>query len=368
MPENNITIIAKINNPSIKTEIGEIISQTEGCILKSSDREGLCDLLILEIGEDLQKEFLVIHSLINRGEVKNIFLTSSRTEPEVIIQALRSGVKEFFPQPLKKDEVRAALEKFRDKKLQVSLSRGRGKIIDLLGSKGGVGTTTIAVNLAASLHELEGAPSVALVDINPLLGEIPLFLNIKASFDWGELVKNINRVDSTFLMSIVAKHSSGIFVLPSATAFDGVMATSEVIDKLLDLMQTTFDYVVIDSGKHLNTASLKILKRSDRVFLISILDLPYLTNARRLLRIFNDLGFPSDDHSDIIINRFHKRSMIKQAVAEKSLNKKFFWLIPNDYKATCSAINQGMPVVLLEPRCELSRNFKAMASLIAGRK
>ena len=94
-----------------------------------------------------------------------------------------------------------------------------------MGSKGGVGTTTIAVNLATSLHELKGSPSVVLVDMNPLLGEIPLFLNIKASFDWGELVKNINRVDSTFLMSILAKHTSGIYVLPAATALDGVLAT-----------------------------------------------------------------------------------------------------------------------------------------------
>ena len=368
MAKNSIIIRIEVKNPTARKELEEIISLIDGFQLQGPEDPSPFDLLILEIGEELQKEFLVIHSILNRGEVKDIFVTSPRTESEVIIQALRSGVKEFFSQPLKKDEVRAALEKYRDKKIKTSLSRGRGKIIDLVGSKGGVGTTTIAVNLATSLHELEGSPSVALLDINPLLGELPLFLDIKSFFDWGELVKNINRVDSTFLMSIMAKHSTGIYVLPGATALDGVIATAEVIEKLLDLLQTTFDYIVIDSGKHLNNTSLKILKNSEKVFIVSILDLPGLANSRRLLKIFQDLGFPKKEQTEIIINRFQKKSLISQEEAEKSLNRKIFWSFPNEYQTTCSAINQGKPLCVLEPRAELTKKFKDLASMISGKK
>jgi len=367
MSDKNITIKTEIKNPGNKREIEEILAQTEGCVLQTSDQEGPCDLLIIEIGEDLQKDFMIIHSKLNSGEAGDVFVTSSRTEPEVLIQALRSGIKEFLPQPLNPEEVKTALKKFRDKKLNITLSRGRGKIIDLVGSKGGVGTTTIAVNLATGLHELKGAPSVVLVDMNPLLGEIPLFLNIKASFDWGELVKNINRVDSTFLMSILASHPSGIYVLPAATAFDGVLATAEVIEKLLSLMLTAFDYVIIDSGKHLNNTSLKVLKHSDLVLLVSILDLACLTNARRLLKTFQDIGFPKKEKTEIIINRFQKKSMISQEEAVKSLNKKIYWLLPNDYRTTMSAINQGKPISMIDPKSELARNFVKLATMVAER-
>jgi pilus assembly protein CpaE len=368
MTEKPIAARIEVKNSAVRMELERIFSSIDGFQLQSSDDSGRCDLLILEIGEELQKELLVVHSLLNRGEVKEVFVTSFRTDPEVIIQALRAGVKEFFPQPLKREEVQTALEKFRTEKSKNVFSRGRGKIIDLVGCKGGVGTTTIAVNLATSLHDLDGVPSVALLDVNPLLGELPLFLDIKSSFDWGELVKNISRVDSTFLMSIMAKHPTGIYVLPSATVLDGVIATSEVIEKLLDLLQTTFDYIVIDSGKHLNNTSLKILKYADRVFLVSILDLPCLTNVRRLLRIFQDLGFPKKEQTEIIVNRYQKKSIISMEEASRSLNRPIYWSIPNDYRATCSAINQGKPLCVVDPRADLCRNFKTLALEVAGKR
>jgi pilus assembly protein CpaE len=367
MTDKKIIIRTEIKNPGNKKEVEEILAQTEGCVLQASDQEGPCDLLIIDIGEDLQKDFMIIHSKLNSGEAGDVFVTSSRTEPEVLIQALRSGVKEFLPQPLNPEEVRTALNKYRDKKFNITLSRGRGKIIDLVGTKGGVGTTTIAVNLATSLHALKGNPSVVLVDMNPLLGEIPLFLDIKASFDWGELVKNINRVDSTFLMTILAKHPSGVFVLPAATALDGVLATGEVIEKLLSLMLMAFDYVVIDSGKHLNNASLKVLKSADLVLMVSILDLGSMTNTRRLLKTFQNIGFPRKEKTEIIINRFQKRTMITLDEATKTLNKKIFCLLPNDYQTSVSAINQGKPISILEPKSDLARNFVRLASMIADR-
>ena len=249
-----------------------------------------------------------------------------------------------------------------------ALPQARGKIFNIIGSKGGVGTTTISVNLAVSLAQLEGTPSVGLIDLNPFLGELPLFLDIKATFDWHELVKNIHRVDSAFLMSIMAKHSSGIYVLPSAMALDGTMATTDVIDRLLTIMKTVFDYIIIDSGKYLNDTSLKMLNYSDKVLLATVLDLASLTNTKKLLKIFQDLGFPGKGKVEILINRSQKRNLISPNEAEKTLNKPIFWSIPNNFQATTSAINQGIPIPLLEPKSELAKNFKELASLLTGKK
>jgi pilus assembly protein CpaE len=364
MTSTSISTRIAVKNLSIQKAIKDIITSIPGFQLQDPNEKEHCDLLVLEIGEDLQKEILAIHAIINRGEVKDIFVTSPKSDPEVIIQAMRAGIKEFFPQPLIKDEFRIAMETYRDKKFKAALGQKRGKIIDLVGSKGGVGTTTIAVNLAINIHDMPGSPSVALLDINPMLGELPLFLDIKTAFDWVDLVKNINRVDSVFLMSIMAKHPSGIYVLPAATALDGAMATSDIIEKLVDLMQSTFDYTIIDSGKHINNTYLKILKYSQQVFIVSTLDLPCLTNIRRLLKIFQDLGFPKKEQIEILVNRFQKKSLISMEEAEKSLNKKIFWTFPNDYPITMSAINQGRPLNVIDSRADLTKKIHGFAQLI----
>ncbi len=368
MPKKFVLVKLDCKNPEIKKELEGILSSVEGFHLQGPDTSGPCDLLIMEIGENLQKEFLVIHSLQSKGEAREIFVTSPRTESDVLLQALRAGVKEFFQQPLKKEEIVSALEKYKERILGRSLPQVRGKIFNIIGSKGGVGTTTISVNLAVSLAQLEGTPSVGLIDLNPFLGELPLFLDIKATFDWKELVKNIHRVDSAFLMSIMAKHSSGIYVLPSAMALDGTMATTDVIDRLLTIMKTVFDYIIIDSGKYLNDTSLKMLNYSDKVLLATVLDLASLTNTKKLLKIFQDLGFPGKEKVEILINRSQKRNLISPNEAEKTLNKPIFWSIPNNFQATTSAINQGIPIPLLEPKSELAKNFMNLALLLTGKK
>ena len=368
MAENSIRVKVAVKNRTVKKEMEDILSFIYGFSLVDENDPGTCDLLIMEIGEDLRKEFLAVQSAIGKGAAESIFVTAAKTDPEMIIQALRAGVKEFFSQPLKREEVIASLEKFRDNRLKaVPGNRPKGKIVNLLGSKGGVGTTTIAVNLATGLRELEGSPSVALLDVNPLLGDLPIFLDIKASLDWGELVKNISRVDSTFLMSIMAKHETGIFVLPSATMLDGVMATREVIDKLLGLLKSSFDYVVVDSGNHANNTSLKILTMADQVLLVSLLDLPCLTNTRRLLKTFQDLGFPRKEQTEVVVNRFLKNSLIGMEEAEKSLGRKIYWSIPNDYRTAVSAINQGKPLNRIDPKGDLAKNFRMLAQQVSGK-
>jgi len=367
MADNPILVRFEMKQPKVKEELEGIISSTEGFQLDNSSSAVSCDLLILEIGEDLKKEFQLAHNLQDSGMAREIFFTSSRLDPELLLQALRVGAKEFFPQPIKKEEVKTALLKLKER-------RGKGKfdgekrkdvkIIDVIGSKGGVGNTTLAVNLAASLIETPGSPLVALIDMNLLFGEIPIFLNIESVFNWGEIARNISRLDATYLMSILSKHSSGVYVLPSPTGLDGVnVANPEIIEKLLGLMRNVFDYIVIDGGQALDDISMKILEMSDMVLLVAILSLPCLTNVKRLLWIFQKLGYPQQEDIKIVINRHHRKlTVITPKEAEESINQKIFWFIPNDYPTTMSAINQGKTLSTVAPGAEVSKNLRELAS------
>lgn len=116
MAENIIMVRMEIKDRKVREELEGIISSVEGFRIQNSDSPLSCDLFILEIGDDLKKEFQLIDSIRTSGAVGEVFLTSSRTEPDILIQALRAGAKEFFPQPIKDEEIRDALLRFKERK------------------------------------------------------------------------------------------------------------------------------------------------------------------------------------------------------------------------------------------------------------
>lgn len=366
MPQDTFSVKLEIKNRDVRNKLEDVISSAEGFCVQRPEDPAHAELLIFEIGSDLQKEFQLIHSLQNLDTGSEVFLTSHHSDPSVLVQAIRAGAKEFFSQPIHTEEVRQALERFKERR---GKSRGqarnkKGQIIDVIGAKGGVGTTTIAVNLADSLAKEESLPSVVLIDMNLLFGEIPLFLDIEPTYHWSEIVKNISRLDTTFLMSILSKHSSGVYLLPSASQLDGHnVATPEIMERLLCLMQTVFDFIVIDGGQHLDDISLKILEMADTVLLISVLSLPCLANVNRLLKSLHGLGYPPEK-SNVVINRYLKNSEISLKDAENGINKGIFRTIPNDYRATMSAINQGKPLCEMAPRKPIAKGIRELAAVL----
>ena len=370
MSRSDVTIRLDTRTGGVREELETIISGIAGLQLLNSNTPAPSDILIHEIGTDLKGEFALIRELAEEGMVGEVFLTAPHPDPQVLIQALRSGAKEFISQPINRDEVERALLQALERRQKEGIRRTpvkRGAIIDVLGSKGGVGATTTAVNLAASLKGLKGDASVALVDMNLLFGEIPLFLDLKPAFSWAEIARNIDRLDASYLMGVLEKHKSGIHVLPPPTKLEGVaLANPEVIEKILRLMQEQFDYIVIDSGQSLDPISLKILELSSLVLLLSIPSVPCLINVRRLLETFDTLGYPPESRVRIVMNRDHKKSVISSKEAEEGLQRKISWTIPNDYQTTMSAINQGKLISEISRKCDVSRNYADFAATIAG--
>ena len=313
MLEKTLHVKVEAKDPSLARKLADIVCSVEGFGVQRPDDTGRADLLIFELGNDTEKDFQLVRSLLDVDAIGEVFYTSRDADRSVLLQAMRTGAKEFFSEPVREQEVRQALENFREKREKIKQKEPvkTGQIIELIGSKGGVGTTTVAVNLAVSLAEMKGASSVALIDRNMLFGEVPLFLEITPNYHWGEITKNITRLDPTFLMNILSRHSSGVYVLPSPAILNGYdRPTPEIMEHLLSLMQRMFDFVVIDGGQSLDEASLKILEMSDIVFLISILSLPCLSNTKKLLESFHVLGYPSRERIKVVINRHLKNPEI----------------------------------------------------------
>lgn len=376
MKENNsITVILDIKNQDVWEELKNAISSVEGFHVCDKgvhvQNPGTYDILIMEIGDEPKKDIQFANTLKTSGIARDVFFTSSNTNPDILIEALRLGAKEFFTQPIDREEVKKALVKIKGQKEGKkgdSDSAKKGKIINVIGSKGGVGTTTVAVNLAVSLLELEESPSVALVDLKSVFGEVHVNLNIEPAFSWLEIIKNISRLDMTYLMSILYRHSSGIYVLPSPVELTDQTVSPQPLATLLKFMQTIFDFIVIDSGQSLDQISQAITKISDKVFLVSVLNLPSIINLKKFLDAFKRLGYPDEDDIDIIANRFHRNSDISLKDAEESLKKKILWSIPNAYKISMSAINQGKPLYTIAQGTEIGKKFRELAHTFSAHK
>ena len=363
--QNSIyTIKLMLRNPKVSNIITEIIRTTDGFEALQDGDPRNPDLLFFELGPDAEKEMAMIESLLKANEVGAVFLTAENADPAVLMRAIRLGAKEFFPQPIKIDEVKGAFESFKEHPKEPTRKgeQKSGKIISIFGSKGGVGTTTVAVNLAMSLLQTKKGQSVVLVDMNTLFGEVPLFLEMSPKFHWGEITKNIERLDNTFLTNILTQHESGIHVLPSPAYLNGhVRPTPEIMSRLLDLMKGMYDYVLIDTGQSTNDTSLRVVELSDTLLLITILSLPCLANTNRLIKSFLDLGYADENRIKIVLNRYTKNNDISLKDAEAGIKKELFWIIPNDFNTTMSAINKGKPLAQIASRAAITRSFEDMA-------
>jgi pilus assembly protein CpaE len=356
-------------DPNLRKQFEAILRSVEGFDIQKPDDTHRPDLLIFELSDTPDKEFQAVNALLNADELGEVFFAAEHSDPSVLLRAIQIGAREFFTLPIDEEEIGRALGRFKKRwkpKVEEEPEPGKiGHIINVIGSKGGTGTTTVAVNLAVSLAESKGAPSVALIDMNLLFGEIPLFLGIKPSYHWGEITKNITRLDNTFLKNILSLGASGVYVLPSPAYLDRyISATPEVMERLLSVMSRMFDFVVIDGGQSVDNIALKILEKSHTVLLVSVLSVPCLSNTNKLLKSFSDLGYPKKERINVIINRYIKNVDISIEDAETAIGNKIFWRIDNDYQATMSAINKGQSLTQCAPRASITKNFKEMAETL----
>jgi pilus assembly protein CpaE len=362
-----IAVGLNIKDEQLRAEFETILASQPEFRLKKSDDPRPPHLLILEMDEDRTKTFGLINSILAASPFTEIFLTAPRTEPEVLLEALRAGVKEFIPQPIQRAELEDAFNRFKERhKDRPPETTKRGKLINIIGSKGGVGATTIAVNLATSLLQSQENKSVVLVDMNPQFGDAALFLDIEPVHTLGDIAKNIERLDETFLRSILSQHPFGLYLLPSVNTVEEIGSlTAESAEKTLALLQESFDYIIVDSGDSLADTTLAVLNMSPTLLLVSTLTVPALRSTRRLFDIFSHVGY-SRENVEIIINRFQKRTEVSLKDMEDLLGKEVFWKIPNDYFSTMEAINKGQPLSVTARRAEITKSFHKLAAILSA--
>jgi pilus assembly protein CpaE len=363
MLESRVPVRVAIRNPIAKRKIEETVLSTGGFRLQEPNASGTPEILFYEIGIDPEREFKAIEILLDSRSANEVFVVIEQADTDMLMKAMRAGVKEVFLAPINEHEIEVALNKY-IRRRQTTVRETEqpaqlGKVINVMGCKGGIGTTTIAVNVAVSLKQKANSQSVALLDMNMIFGDIPLFLSLKPAHHWGEVMTNIGRLDATYLKSILSEHQSGLLVLASPSYLNGDKpATPEAVAEMIALFQRLYDFVVIDGGQSLNPISMKMLEMSDEILLVSLLNLTCVSNASKILKSFSSEGAIYKDKIRIIINRCQKNPDLPLSDAEKSLGKEIFCKIPNDYKTTMSAINNGRPLIDIASKAAITNAIR----------
>lgn len=361
-----ISVQFRIRSPKVLGDLEKIVSSLDGFYLKESEALQACDLLIFEMGNNPQEDLRALHAISRSGKIKEIFLISSSWDPEILNQARRAGAKKIFVRPFKKEEISAALLGYKNKKSRVyppQRYQKFGKMIYVLGCKGGVGTTMVSLNLAASLARLDKSRSVLLIDLSAPFGDIPLLLNLDHLPDWAQLMKNLPRINLNNLKTILGKHPSGFYVLPAPSGLETPGDHLEAMEEVLSLMEKTFEFLVIDGGKSTREISSRVFAMADTVLLITNLSPPCLENVKRLFTFFRELGPPyQEDKVRIVVNRYARNSPISTEDAEKEWKSHVFWTLPNDYAAVMEVAKHGKPLVEMGEGKEICKSFLRLAA------
>lgn len=318
---------------------------------------------VVDINLDPERAFNVAEQIKQRLPNVRLVMTSPTGAPDTILRAMRSGAEEFLTQPFNWTEVLKSFDTIR-KKVDVHTSKGseRGHILAISSNKGGVGSTTAATNLAATL--VAQKKSVCLVDLVLQFGSVTSFLNIDASYTILDLVKNLKRIDPLFLDGSLVKHASGIRVLAEPFyAEDARRITPADIDEILEVLAQSFDFVVVDTPKEFDDMLALVLDKANLILFITEMDVPSLKSAHRALELFERMGI-YDKKIRLILNRYVKSKLMTLESVEKALGVKVFWTLPNNYPVAIAAVNQGLSIQECDPKADISKSYSGLTDAV----
>ncbi len=237
-------------------------------------------------------------------------------------------------------------------------------VVSFLGTKGGTGTTTLAVNCAAELRRVSGMPTVV-VDLKPGTGDVGLFLGVRSKFTLLDLLDQLTWLEPHVIPGMLARHDCGVDVLPGAADYGRPGAADAAdVEHVIDTLRRTYDYVVVDAGSALSPCSAAALHVSDEVHLVANPDLPCLRNLQRLRDLVRLAGVP-EDRVRYVLNRTSEMEVVPLREIEEALGRHIDHRFTSDYRTVAAALNAGVPLSTLRPgalRAELDTFARAIVS------
>ena len=327
--------------------------------------EDVPDIIFFDLNEREGSDFVLAQQLARLRPSAHIVACSSKNEsnPELLLKAMRAGVRDFLQKPFDRGELGSLVARVgAEFSRELPRSAVTGKLFGVLGTKGGVGTTTISVNFAVQLAQLPGKSTV-LLDFSRPMGDVGSLLDLKPSFQLRDALQNYKRIDPTLFAGLLTRHKSGLQVLAGAAQLedwqDGSLAA---IERVVEIAQQSFDFVVMDFGSFYSAEWQTVLQASE-ILLVSEADLPGLAKLHRHLGGLARLQVASAQVR-LIINRWHRHDEPALEKIENDMKMPVFARLPNDFKQVNEATVRGDS--LKQHGDPLCVEFNRMAASLAG--
>jgi pilus assembly protein CpaE len=366
-----IAVSIDCRNDAVRRTFEEIVSSRRGYLVTKGQGTGTVDMLLLELDEFRpQQTFARVRELLGTSPELEVFLTASRIDPQLLLEAFRVGVKEFLSQPLTRQELEPALARFEERfsAKVAGLDRHCGRVVSVIGARGGVGVSTVATNMAASIQQAGKGESVALMDLDLHGGDLGLFLDLHATQGLKHLAKDLSRLDETFLRSALVPHASGLQLLASGyEAFEDAEYVHGSAMRVVGLLRSMHQHIVVDCGHVLDPAVKEALDYSDQVIVITTLSLPAIRRTKRLLETLAAAQY-STDKVRVVVNRYTSDQKDLLSETEGMLAVRMTGLIPNDYRTASEAIDHGKPLTMMAARTSISQWYLRESEQLIGGK
>jgi pilus assembly protein CpaE len=316
------------------------------------------DVLIVDVrgGQGLPS---TVATLKRQHPTTPVLLVASSLEPAVVLEAMRAGVNECVAEPLQAAEIETAVTRLLAHKQPVPVSGGQ--VFAFIGAKGGVGTTTVAVNVATELSRA-ATDRTLFVDLHLAHGDAAVFLGVEPRFSVVDALDNIHRFDDAFFKGLVARSAAGPHLLASS---DKPLAQSSSVQRVRSLVEfsaTLYRYVVLDVPRS-DAAALDALDQAARIVVVANQELATVRNASRIAASLRQRY--GSDRVTVIVNRVDTHAEIGRDDVEKVVGSRVVHSVPSDYRTALRALNKGRPLAL-DNHNKLASSFRELAHDLAG--
>ena len=279
-----------------------------------------------------------IAAIRRRFPQTGVVILAKTLDSAELLAAMRMGANEWVSEPLVHDELIAAIRRV----ARVPDARVVGKMFAIVGAKGGVGSTTVAVNLATSMTLVAKEPAL-LIDLHHAYGDAAVFLGVDPRFTVVDALENIDRLDETYLRGLISPTPSGADLLASSHRLAGSVFEVRRLRRLLDVATSMYRFVVLDCPRT-ESSVLEVIDAASQIVVVANQELTTLRSATRMLSSFRQRCGP--ERVKVAMTRFDPKADLDQADIEKVLGGAVHYRFPNDYQTSVGAITRGEPLIV----------------------
>jgi len=335
-------------------------------------KEHTPDAFLVSFEEPVALAVQTIESLADACPGAPAIVYSSLTDAQSVRRAMLAGARDFIIKPLKPEDLSRAvygvLEQEERKRLRAdgltTEKAARGTVITIFGAKGGIGKTTISTNLATTLAKITGA-SVCLLDMDTRFGDVAIMMDVAVEASIADVARRIDEIDRDKIRDYLVKHHSGVSILPAPLhPTEWRNMTPQHIEKIVELLAQTHDYVVIDTPGTFNELIAATLELANLILLVTSMDIASIKDTALALEMLRAAAV-SEDKVKLTINHSTAANTLREEDVSRVLEYEVFWRIPHDLSVS-SSTQLGQPIVIAKPYARVSRAIIDLAHALTG--